>query len=406
LYYQVAGLRARGHTVEAWCSSLADQNYLPLGGLIREHVLRCEPVSWYDPPPPGRWARLIHPYHLTRKVLRVMEAHSVACAAEISRGGFDVLLAHPCMFLRTPAIGRHLNLPRVLYLQEPDRGLYEADPDWPWAALDLPAGFWRSRRHLARWAKDAVRVHSLRWKAREEASRARSFQGVLVNSLFSRESLLRAYGLDAHVCYLGVDADKFRPTGAPREQMVVSVGALHPTKQVELAIETVGSIAPEKRPALVWIANFANPGYQQAMARLAQDRQVSFTVRLGVADDEVVDWLNRAAVMLYTPRLEPFGLAPLEANACETPVVAVAEGGVRETIVSEVNGVLVLHNDPKYLGAAVLRMLEAPAWARTLGAAGRRMVLERWQWLQSVERLEEQLMNAVETAGRGRSAVI
>ena len=45
--------------------------------------------------------------------------------------------------------------------------------------------------------------------------------------------------------------------------------------------------------------------------------------------------IHSTAAMLYAPRLEPFGLAPLEANACGLPVIAVPEGGVRETVVHE-----------------------------------------------------------------------
>jgi glycosyltransferase involved in cell wall biosynthesis len=44
--------------------------------------------------------------------------------------------------------------------------------------------------------------------------------------------------------------------------------------------------------------------------------------------------------MAYAPRLEPLGLAPLEAGACGLPVVAVAEAGVRETVVDGITGSL------------------------------------------------------------------
>ena len=47
---------------------------------------------------------------------------------------------------------------------------------------------------------------------------------------------------------------------------------------------------------------------------------------------------HRATAMVYAPCLELIGLAPLEANACRLPVVAVAEGSVRETIVDGVYG--------------------------------------------------------------------
>ena len=86
--------------------------------------------------------------------------------------------------------------------------------------------------------------------------------------------------------------------------------------------------------------------------------------------------LNRAMLMIYTPRLEPFGFAPLEANACGTPVLAVAEGGVRETIVDGVNGLLV-DDDPRAMADAVTRLSNDREYARRLGQAGRKQVVGR-----------------------------
>ena len=74
------------------------------------------------------------------------------------------------------------------------------------------------------------------------------------------------------------------------------------------------------------------------MRSLAESHEVTFDARRSIDDSELVETLNRATAMVYAPRLEPFGLAPLEANACGLPVVAVAEGGVRETIIDGVNG--------------------------------------------------------------------
>ena len=79
-------------------------------------------------------------------------------------------------------------------------------------------------------------------------------------------------------------------------------------------------------------------------------------------------------------------------------MVAVAEGGVRETVVDGVTGVLVTDNAPEALGAALGRVLDRPDWARELGAAGRRAVRERWTWARAVEALEGHLRRAAERA--------
>ncbi len=395
LFHQVQGLLARGHTVEAWCPAHADHSFLALDRLIPEHVLPCPPLVWQPTYPTGGLRGFWRHYKNTRYVLAALDRHALQCAQAIEQGQFDVLLVHTCMYVRIPAIGRHTALPNVLYLHEPYRQLYEADPQLPWVAADWPARFWRSPRALGRFVLDAFLIQSLRFMVREQLVSVRAFDRLLVNSLYSRESVLRAFGLDATLCYLGVEAAQFRATGAPRERFVVSLGALHPTKRVDLAIRALAAIPLERRPELVWIANFADHAYRQQVEALAHQCQVRFTVHVGIEDTAVVDWLSRAAVMLYTARLEPFGFAPLEANACETPVVAVAEGGVRETVIAGLNGLLVEGTDPEALGAAVLQLLDNPTLARRLGQAGRRQVLEQWQWPHSIDRLESQLFDVV-----------
>ena len=97
--------------------------------------------------------------------------------------------------------------------------------------------------------------------------------------------------------------------------------------------------------------------------------------------------------MVYAPRLEPFGLAPLEANACGLPVVAVAEGGVRETIIDGVNGLLVQHQ-PQAIAHAIQRLAQDKQLTAQLCKNGPEIVEEKWSVNAAVERLERQLTEA------------
>jgi glycosyltransferase involved in cell wall biosynthesis len=164
-------------------------------------------------------------------------------------------------------------------------------------------------------------------------------------------------------------------------------------KNARFIIEAVSRLS-EPRPPLVWIANTATWAYRREMEEFAASRGVRFEIRLQIPDADVVDLLNRAALMLYAPRLEPFGLAPLEASACGLPVVAVAEGGVRETIVDGVNGLLV-DGDPGSMAAAAQRLLADAGHARVLGKAGTRLVKERWSLAAAHARLAQQLEELV-----------
>lgn len=393
LHDHVRGLIGRGHTVEAWCPPTADPGYLPLSPMVPEHVVA---LDW---PAPTLGDKLQVTLGINRQIA-AMDAHSRACAKQIAQGGFDVLFANTCRFFRAPMIGRHARLPSVLYLQEPYRWLYEALPRLPWLALareDQPG------LHPSTWRAaflDWRTVRNARVQAREEVASATAFTRILVNSYFSRESVLRAYGLDAQVCYLGVDHRHFVDHGLPREDIVAGLGSVTPEKNLHLVIEAIGAL-PLPRPRLVWIGNIALPSYQADMEALAATRGVVLDLQIGISDIEVVALLNRVALMVYAPRLEPFGLAPLEANSCGVPVVATREGGMRETVRDGVNGIVTDAN-PAALAVAIARLRCDPALARELGGNGRRMVVTNWSLDAATIRLEEELMHCTRAVENDR----
>lgn len=392
LYHHVKGLLERGHTVESWCPPTADQTYLPLSESIKENTvpLAQEPRKRFGPT-----NQLLSPYYKVVDKIRIMDEHCQQCAAEINRGGFDVLLANPCTFFRTSAIGRYVDIPKAIYLQEPYRWLYEAMPQLPWVALPPAAHAWRSRSYLRLFLNNLIEVQGLRVQVREEIRNAQAFDLILVNSLFSRESVLRAYGLDAKVCYLGIDGELFKPTAVPRTNIVVGLGGIYSGKGLERAVRAIGTIQKDERPDLIWIGNFSDQFYQSEIEKLATSLEVNFIPKVRISDAEVVDFLNQASVMIYTPVLEPFGFAPLEANACETPVVAIAEGGVRETIQDGVNGFLISGNDPIAMGEAISRLLKDKELVDKMGKHARSYVLEKWNWDKAIEQLEKYLFNLI-----------
>lgn len=372
LYDHVRGLVAAGHDVEAWAPPTRDPNYLPLTDLIPEHIVPLER------PAARTLSEKLQLRSYAERVIAGMDDHCRRCAAQIEAGGFDVLFANSCMFLRTTSIGRFTHLPSVLYLQEPYRWLYEAMPDLIWAASPKGASP-RARFVNGRDIQDA------RVQVREEIANAKAFDTILCNSYFSRESILRSYGVDAEVCYLGIDIDHFRPSDTPRGNFVVGLGAFTREKNMRLCIEAIGLLA-EPRPALRWIGNVNEQSYLTEMRDLATTRGVDLETRQGVPEEELLDTLRRATAMIYAPRLEPFGLAPLEAGASGTPVVAVAEGGVRETVRDGVNGLLV-DGQPEAIAAALQLLLDDRDLARRLGVQGRALVERDWSLTASNARL-------------------
>ena len=91
-----------------------------------------------------------------------------------------------------------------------------------------------------------------------------------------------------------------------------------------------------------------------------------------------VDLYRRAAAVVFPSLYEGFGLPPLEAMACGRPVVASAVGGIQDTVVDKVTGLLVPPRRPDALAAALRTMLATPTRALAYGIAGRdRVLLDR-----------------------------
>lgn len=182
----------------------------------------------------------------------------------------------------------------------------------------------------------------------------------------------------------------FRNLGLPREHFIVGLGSFNPIKGIDLAVKAV-ALLPEPRWPLVWIANSGSETYQTRISELARSLGVQLRVHIAVSDTELVATLNKAALLFCTSRLEPFGFAPLEANACGLPVVGIAEGGIRETVLNGVNGFLV-EPEAECIARTASQLLQDPALARQMGENGARHVQQNWRVEECVDRLETILL--------------
>jgi len=381
----------RGHYVEVWCPDTADRSYLPLSKLATEHVLPLK-----EDLRKVNQRRKTHNFKWMYQRVNAVKNHCLRCAEQIGRGRFDVLLANSCGILHISHVGAFLEIPKVIYLGEPSRMLYEARPTLPWVAPQPSGRPWYAWNEVKKKINDAWVIHQLRVRAREEVSAAKSYDTILVNSRFSRENVLRVYGLESKVCYLGVDTNLFQPKGENRRPFVVGMGMMGYNKGVDRAIRAVAAMPQQKRPSLVWIANSIDKVYEKRMRHLAGSSQVDFVLKYSLGDHEVMGLLSGAAAFIYTPRLEPFGLAPLEANACETAVVGISEGGLRESIEEGVNGFLIDDDNPQELAKAAMAFTEDLAYASEMGKKAREYVVNNWSLHSAQERIEGFLLRAID----------
>ena len=91
-------------------------------------------------------------------------------------------------------------------------------------------------------------------------------------------------------------------------------------------------------------------------------------------------WYSVADVAVTTPWYEPFGLTPLEAMACGTPVIGSRVGGIAFTIADGETGFLVPPRDPDALADRLDLLLQDPGKRRNMGRAGRARVVHMFAW--------------------------
>ncbi len=137
-----------------------------------------------------------------------------------------------------------------------------------------------------------------------------------------RRRIAECYGRDAAVIYPPVDTDFYCPAPVPREDFYLALSAFAPYKRVDLAIDACNRLG---RPLVV-----IGSGQDGARLRALAGPTVRF---LGWQPDAVIrDHLRRCRALLF-PGEEDFGIVPVEAMACGTPVVAFGAGGATETVV-------------------------------------------------------------------------
>ena len=244
------------------------------------------------------------------------------------------------------------------------------------------------RRHdLAAAPTLRKRLATLRWYSflRMQTKVVRRLPALLTVSQNSAADIVRDFGVPEQrltVVPVGVETDVFRPPTSPRVpgRVVATASADVPLKGLVPLLEAVAKLRTERNVELVVVGR-AKPGGAAAAAldRLGLADAVRFVS--GLSEPALVDLFGSAEVAVVPSLYEGFSLPAVEAMACATPLVATTAGALPEVVGPD--GVSALHvppGDPEALAAAIGRLLDDPALAARLGAAGRERVVERFTW--------------------------
>jgi len=188
--------------------------------------------------------------------------------------------------------------------------------------------------------------------ARWDARTAHRVDRFLANSQYVAGRIRRYYNRGSTIVYPPVDTAFFQPPAdaTARAASVLIVSALVPYKRLDVAI-AAASLA--KVPLRV-----VGQGPEEGrLRRLSEGKDVEF---LGWRSDEEIRALYQSSAAVLMPGVEDFGIVPVEAQACGTPVIALAAGGALETIVDGETGMLVDQPTADAFASAISRAVEHP----------------------------------------------
>ena len=207
---------------------------------------------------------------------------------------------------------------------------------------------------------------------------------LVANTLFEAEDLVRCYDADATrltVVEPGVDLERFRPGPADRRSLglperghvIAFVGRIQPLKGPDVLISALAALRRRNPAADVTVVICGGPSGSgldrpSSLIELAESLGVADAVRfLPPLTGDGLARLYRAADLVAVPSYnESFGLVALEAQACGTPVVAAAVGGLVTSVRDGESGVLVDGHDPDDWARVLDKLLAAPAYRRVL----------------------------------------
>lgn len=227
---------------------------------------------------------------------------------------------------------------------------------------------------------------------------------LIANTDIEAEQLIDLYDADpghVEVVHPGVDLDVFRPRSDVRAGLglrddavvLLFAGRIQPLKAPDVLIRAVAVLLdrrPELRPRLVVpvVGGPSGTGLDRpsALAGLAEDLGVADVVRFvpPVEQSELARWYAAATLVAVPSYNESFGLVAAEAQACGTPVVAAAVGGLPTVVRDGRTGLLVDSHDPVAWAGALGRVVAGDGLRDRL-AAGALEQARRFSWEATAE---------------------
>jgi glycosyltransferase involved in cell wall biosynthesis len=376
VYEMTVQLAKCGHSIDEYCFSTSDKENLQLEPYIDSVTsipLTWSPLMKHHVPMMTSYINL---YIWMRNYQKLIAA-SKSTAVKIEEGDYDIIFINDCQYSLNPFILTFIRKPSIFYNHH--------------GALWKPSKLMKTNNSLLDIAREIYTIPTKSilnsYQTIVEFRNIRAAGTVLVNSKFALEKVQKKYDILPEVVYLGVDEKKFSPMNYPRETFFLCVGAVSYQKGYRFLFESLALIPESKRLPLVMVANTVDLGELEFLYKFSRENNIRFKLVQINNDSQLVELYNRAALFLYVPYQEPFGLALLEAMSCGTPTICINEGGPSEVMINNETGFLCPRNSTAF-SMFIEELMSNKTLAQKFGQQASEYVSKQWTWDHTAISLE------------------
>ena len=209
---------------------------------------------------------------------------------------------------------------------------------------------------------------------------------VISNSRITISRIKKTYRKKAtDVLYPGIDLDFFVPSDMKKKYLFM-IGRLTKFKNFPMAIEAMAKLNHKEYTLVIAGEGEEKNNLMMLCRKLGLTNKVRFIG--SVPYKRLSKLYGEAKLLLFPGKNEPFGMVPLEALACGTPVIGINSGGLKETVIHNHNGILLDEATPAAMQTAIDNLLADSEHYKQLQMNARRSV-ENFTWQNHVKKLEQ-----------------
>ncbi|HAW53055.1 MAG TPA: glycosyltransferase family 4 protein [Flavobacteriales bacterium] len=190
----------------------------------------------------------------------------------------------------------------------------------------------------------------------------------------------------------GIDVEKFRPRKVesvfkPTDFVIGTVKSLERIYGIDVLISAFGKLKSSFPGETIKLLVIGDGSQRKVLEKQVKDSGLADDVVFqgAMSQDEVPKYLNMLHIFVALSRSESFGVSVLEASACEKPVIVSRVGGLPEVVDEGISGLIVESENVDEAYNALLTLKNDGELRNKMGQAGRRKVLNSFNFSSNVE---------------------